>query len=55
MEDHPEFGIYDTFNNMNNEISKNNLKKIVYNNKDEINCNNKSTGKNGVSKRKIKN
>jgi len=34
----PDFGIYDTFNkNLNSDYSKSNLKKIVSNNKDDIN------------------
>jgi hypothetical protein len=50
-----DFGVYDTFNtNINSDYSKSNLKKIVSNNKEEINILNKVSGKTGNPKKRNK-
>lgn len=55
MDGHSEYAVYDTFNtNINSDFSKNNLKKIVTNNKEEINLQNKIMSKNGNVKKRNK-
>ena len=50
-----DFGVYETFNtNINSDFSKSNLKKIVSNNKEEINIQNKMSGKTGNPKKRNK-